>query len=319
MEFNKPSGFLGILKKSIKIMSKNGRLLAIVTSIYLIIASFFFVWNMSTIKPIIFDFSMKAVQLASLDPLGLPFSQDLASILKDIKLLLGIELAFFLALFLTSLFAQTAIILLTGVSYENKKIFPKDLMVRVPRSSIRLFITSFHVALLRVGYIFFGFIVSMVPTIMVYGHKFLSKVMLWVLMIFLVTLYLYFSVVWLMSLVISVLEECSGIEALGKAGKLVKGKKLEGFSLNLMFNLLSYVFFDVLLKRSVVIQSELTQAFFRFFLMSCICLIVVFELQAYTVFYFECKKSHGEEIELQGSVEYSKIPNTPLVIGEDLP
>ncbi|KAI3771972.1 hypothetical protein L6452_03145 [Arctium lappa] len=319
MEFNKLFGFLGILKKSINIMMKNGRLLAIVTSIYLIIASFFFVWNMSTIKPIIFDFSTKALQLGSQDPLGLPFAQHLASILKDIKLFLGIELAFFLSLFLTSLFAQTAIILLIGVSYKNTKISSKDLIVSMPRSSTRLFITSFQVALLRVGYIYFGFIALMVPTIMVSGHKIMSKVILWVLMIFLGSLYLYFSVVWLMSLVISVLEECSGIEALGKAGKLVKGKKLEGFSLNLMFNLLAYVFFHVLLNRSAVIQSELTQALFRFFLMSCICLIVVFELQAYTVLYFECKKSHGEEIELQGSVEYSKIPNAPLVIGEDLP
>ncbi|KAJ9548554.1 hypothetical protein OSB04_021097 [Centaurea solstitialis] len=319
MEFNKLIGFLGILKKSIKIMSKNGKLLAIVTSIYLMIASFFFVWNMSTIKPIIFDFSTKAVQITSLDPRGLPFAKDLASILKDIKVLLGIELAFLLALFLTSLFAQTAIILLTEVSYKNKKISSNDLIVGVPRSSTRLFITTFHVALLRVGYIFFGYIMIMVPMIMFYGHKIVSKWILWVLMIFLVSLYLYFSVVWLMSLVISVLEECSGIEALGKAGKLVKGNKLEGFSLNLMFNLIAYVFFDVLLKRSTLIQSELTQAFVRFFLMSCICLIVVFELQAYTVFYFECKKSHGDEIELQGSVEYSKLSNVPFVIGEDLP
>ncbi|XP_024968546.1 uncharacterized protein LOC112508001 [Cynara cardunculus var. scolymus] len=318
MEFNKLFGFLGILKKSIKIMLKNGRLLAIVTSIYLIIAPVFYVWNISTIKPIIFDFSTKSIQLASLDPRGLPFSQDLASILKDIKVLLGIELAFLLALFLTSLFAQTAIIFLTEASYKSKKIYVNDLMVRVPRSSTRLFITCFHVALLRVGYIYFGFVTLMVPTIMFSGHKIVSKVILWVLMIFLVILYLYLSVVWLMSSVISVLEECSGIEALGKAGKLVKGNKLEGFSLNLMFNLLAYAFYHVLSKRSAGIRTELTQAFLQFFLMSCICLLVVLELQAYAVFYFECKKSHGEEIELQGSVEYSKISNMPLVIGEDL-
>lgn len=212
-----------------------------------------------------------------------------------------------------SLFAQNAIILVTGASYNDKKISNKDFISKVPRALTRLFITSFHVTLLRVGFLYFGLITLMVPTIMIFEYKIVYKMILWVLVILVVTLYLYFSVVWVLSLVVSVLEECSGIEALGKAGRLIKGKKLEGLFLNILTNLLAYPFFHVLSKFPLASQSELTQTLFRFFVMSCICLLTTFEFQAYTVLYFECKKNNGEEIELQGNVEYSKIPSTAIV------
>ncbi|KAK9931977.1 hypothetical protein M0R45_019230 [Rubus argutus] len=37
---------------------------------------------------------------------------------------------------------------------------------------------------------------------------------------------------------------------------------------------------------------------------------------AYTVLYYECKASHGEELELQGRLEYTKVIwATPLIDG----
>ncbi|KAI3811374.1 hypothetical protein L1987_21095 [Smallanthus sonchifolius] len=318
MDFNMLLGFLQILKKSIKIVTKNGRLVAIVTSIYLIIVPLFFLLNLSTIKPIVNDLFTKAVLLPSLDPRGLLFAQVLVTIQKDVKSFFGFELVFLLTLFLTSLFACNAIILLTGASYNDEKISHKDLILRMPRSFIRLFVTSFQVTLLRVGFLYIGFIALMVPAITVFGHKIMSKVILWVLVILISSLYLYFSVVWVLSLVVSVLEECSGIEALGKAARLVKGKKLDGFLLNILVNLLSYPFFQGLSKLIVVKQSYLTQAVFLFFLMSCICFIIALEFQAYTVLYLECKKSHNEEIELHGSIKYTEITKMPLE-SEDLP
>ncbi|KAI3782138.1 hypothetical protein L2E82_12171 [Cichorium intybus] len=321
MESKKLFGFLEFLKKSITIMSKNGTLMAIVTSIYIIIASLFFVLNISTAKPMIYEFSTKAMLLPSLDPRSLVFAQVLNTILSDFKTFLGIELAFFLALLVIALISQTAIVLLIGAAYKEEKITHVDLILRVPQPLVRMFITSFHVTLLRVGFLYIGFFSVMVPTIMVSGYnKIVSKMILWGLVVLVVGLYLYFSVVWVLSLVVSVLEDCSGIEALGKAGRLVKGRKLGGFLLNLILNLLSYVFSHLSSKMIVVNvkQFELTQVLYLFFLMGFLCSLVMFEFQAYTVLYFKCKKNHGEEIELQGSVEYSKIPRIPLV-DEDLP
>ncbi|XP_024965698.1 uncharacterized protein LOC112505889 [Cynara cardunculus var. scolymus] len=314
MTFNKFLGFLDILKTSTKIMSKNGKLVAMVTSIYLIISNLFFFLNISTIKPIISDFVTKATELPYLDPQGPFYYQVLDTIQKDVKTLLRVELAFILAFFITSMFVQVAIILLTGISYKDEKIFPKDLITRVLQALTRLFITCFHITLMKVGFLIFGFMALIFLTVMIPMHKIVLAVTIWVLVILVSILFLYFSIVWVLSLVVSVLEECSGLEALGKAERLVKGKKLEGFLVFLLPTLLSFVFFQLSTKMNVVEQSELTRAILEFFLTSCMCLLGIFVFQAYTVLYFECKRNHGEEIELQGSVEYGRIS-----LDEDLP
>ena len=51
----------------------------------------------------------------------------------------------------------------------------------------------------------------------------------------------YLSVVWDLAFVVSVLEEKCGIDAIGRAAELVKGFKLSGFFLNIVFGILSFV------------------------------------------------------------------------------
>nr|GEY32159.1 hypothetical protein CTI12_AA424460 [Tanacetum cinerariifolium] len=291
-------------------MSKNGKLLAMGTSMYLTIFSIFVFLNMSSIKPIISDFITKAMELPSQDPQeSLHFAESLVTIQKYIRSFLGAQLAFGLPLFLTSLFGQTAITLLAAVSYRDKKISLKNLISRMPQASTRLFLTSFQVTLMRVGFFLLGFLVLLVPTIMISDNLLASLVISLVLLIFVVSLYVYFSVVWVLSLVISVLEECSGIEALGKAARLVTGKKFEGFLLFISINLLSYILYKVLSNIIVVKHSELTQEISRVFIGSFLSLTGMFESQAYTVLYFECKKTHGirEAIELKETVEHSQV------------
>ena len=58
--------------------------------------------------------------------------------------------------------------------------------------------------------------------------------------------YLHLSVVWTLAIVVSVIEEKSGIQALGRAARLVKGMKLKGFLLKLLFGTLYYVALKVL-------------------------------------------------------------------------
>ncbi|GKD32139.1 hypothetical protein Tco_1242917 [Tanacetum coccineum] len=220
-----------------------------------------------SIKPIISDFITKAMELPSQDPQeSLHFAESLVTFQKYIRSFLGAQLAFGLPLFLTSLFGQTAITLLAAVSYRDKKISLKNLISRMPQASTRLFLTSFQVTLMRVGFFLLGFLVLLVPTIMISDNLLASLVISLVLLIFVVSLYVYFSVVWVLSLVISVLEECSGIEALGKAARLVTGKKFEGFLLFISINLLSYILDKVLSNIIVVQHSELTQEISRVFI-----------------------------------------------------
>lgn len=130
-------------------------------------------------------------------------------------------------------------------------------------------------------------------------------------------LYLHLSVVWTLALVVSVLEETSGIEALGKAARQVKGLRLKGFLLKLFFGTFSYVMIKLDLgtvntqysKTSISINIVIA-----LLILSASCLIKMFSLTTYTVFYYECKKMHiGEEEanEMQSSnsvMGYTKIP-----------
>lgn len=127
--------------------------------------------------------------------------------------------------------------------------------------------------------------------------------------------YLYLIVPWILSIVVSVVEErCYGLEALGKGAALVKGKRLQGFLLNVFFNL---VFFIAFHGYKMILRKHPSPTASLMVLTSVISLVKIFQMVAYTVFYFQCKELHGEEIELPGSVHYTKLPITQLA--NDMP
>ncbi|KAM7508391.1 hypothetical protein LguiA_018844 [Lonicera macranthoides] len=133
------------------------------------------------------------------------------------------------------------------------------------------------------GYIFLFILVILVPKLLFSNHPLISKSILIFLSTLALILCLHFAVVWILGIVVSVMEEdCFGFEALGKAGRIVKGKRFDGFVLNLWWNLIMLILYEVGLKLN------------------------------------KCKKNHGEEIGVRGNIEYSEIPTTPLV-HEDIP
>ncbi|GMN69396.1 hypothetical protein TIFTF001_038449 [Ficus carica] len=111
----------------------------------------------------------------------------------------------------------------------------------------------------------------------------------------------------LLAFTVSVIEQECGLEALGKASKLVKGLKLKGFVLNLLFGGLSYASSRFMTMSNV--NGDLRRTIVPLLvLISISCLIGAFSWISYTVLYFECKKTHGEEVEMQGfEVEYTKV------------
>ena len=169
----------------------------------------------------------------------------------------------------------------------------------------------FYTTLSDLGYVFFvlAFVVPFVLT----GLSALS------LFLFILTapLYFYLAVIWTLAIVVSVLEEKCGIEALGKAGEIVKGLTLKGFLLKLLFRALYCVLLQ-LLRMINNKQSTGTNICASLVVVNSVCFVMMFSLIAFMVFYHECKKMHGEELvsEIQGGVEYTKTvsQDTPLII-----
>lgn len=314
MDFHKIFGFLEILRESFKTISRNGRLMAFITTLYLLLSSLLFFLFIHSTKPLVYDLLKKEIDLSSANPPEhLVLAELLVAIQNDITTLLTIDLAFPIAFFLLSLFIQTATILVSAMSYKEKNFSFKDLLMRVLRSWRRPFVTSFHVTLYVIGFTFFAFAMIIVPPLMIYNHTYASHTLYYLLSFLAVVFYLNFSVVWVLALVISVIEEGCGVEALGKAGGLVKGKRLHGFILNFLFTLLSVVL--ICSGRSIIVEKSplAVQMIFGVLLICANCLGNMFQFTVYTVLYFECKKNYGEEIELPESMEYSKIPSLPLV------
>lgn len=121
--------------------------------------------------------------------------------------------------------------------------------------------------------------------------------------------FLYLSIVWILALVISVIEEdCYGIKAIAKGGRLIKGNRLNGFMLNISFSIISSSLFLCFMKINKPNKGVINQIIMSIFLVIISSLFNLLLVVAYTVLYSHCKKNHGEEeVELDGSFEYSKV------------
>ena len=144
--------------------------------------------------------------------------------------------------------------------------------------------------------------------------------LVYVLMIPLSSFQMYLFVFWKMSLVISVLEDKSGLEAFGKAWQILKGFKLQGFLLNLVYmtpvmilNMWWY------LKISLNLKSYSHPMLIGLILLNVGCVNKMLLDMGFTVLYHKCKLGHEEDVELRGSLEYTKVVSNETMIGSDIP
>ncbi|KAK1550235.1 hypothetical protein Q3G72_015957 [Acer saccharum] len=235
---------------------------------------------------------------------------------QDISAFIGREWIFILIGTITSLFFATATIILSAALHGGKNLSAKELLFSTIRSIKRPFYTWFYTTLFVLGYNFFV-LANLLPTVLIVQNPFAVKALCTILVILASVLYIYLAVVWILALVISVLEEKSGIEALGKAAQLVKGMQVHGFLLNLLYTILVCVLFQGI-RLLPIKESSLFHISIGLLVVNSTRLVWMFGLMAFTVFYHQCKKTHGEEVELQVSFEYSKIANT-LFLDENIP
>lgn len=297
--------------------------MAFLVTLSFLLYSLFYFLNIMSIKPFIIDMIVKQTNPS------FPINPDdesnsanpIFSMIKDIKIILGLESFFSLSYYIISFCTAIAIIFTSATSYCSKDLSLKDLLLWMVKSWIRPFITMFYVQLIKIGYLCIYIVAMLIPYFMVFNHPFAAKPIIIVLGIFALTFYLYLSVVWSLALVVSVVEEkFYGIEALGKGGQIVKGKRVDGFMLNMVFTLLSLgIFYVYWILKDRSVRRPVVQMVVALCMIFANFLLLMIQHMAFTVLYFRCKQYHGEEIELQGSIEYIKIPTTAPLIHEDIP
>ncbi|XP_059635786.1 uncharacterized protein LOC132277966 [Cornus florida] len=312
-------GSMEILRKSFKILFQSGRLMSIIVSLTFLLYSLFYFANLFSIKPLSNDLAIKLISLYTTTPTSPNFINLLIGIKEDFGALLGVELAFVLAYSIVSLFSAVATILVSAETLcKNQNFSLHDLISRLRRSWTRPIVTSFYTTLLGVGYTYI-FLAVLIPILMILYPSVPAKPIAIVLAIVALIFYAYLSVFWILGLVRTVMEEsCYGIEALGKAATLIKGKRLQGFVLQFLFMLISVIEVQGLSMINVK-QSQVNYTIIVLVMIFFGLLVKMFQFIAYTVLYFQCKKIHGEEIEVHGSIEYSKLPTTSSLVSEDIP
>ncbi|PRQ37625.1 hypothetical protein RchiOBHm_Chr4g0404721 [Rosa chinensis] len=312
MKFNMLLDFLGLLRESHKLFFRNGKAMSSLTLLIILVTSFLLVIHIYSLKPIITDITIKANFLAATSPTGAEFARLLTAMMYDFRVYLGLQWIFILGFSFTSFYFATASILASAVSYCGNDLSIKELLPRALRSLKRPFVTWFYITLLDLGYLSFLF-AFVFPLVLIFNLKLTISAFTIVASILALVVRTYLAVVWNLALVVSILEEKCGIEALGKAGQLIKGSKLRGFFLNLVIATASSVLF--VLFRTVAKAMPIKALIIPLLLLNCIsCLITMVLLMASTVLYYESKAIHGEELELQGSLEYAKVSSaTPLI------
>ncbi|KAM1172621.1 hypothetical protein TB1_022171 [Malus domestica] len=302
MKFYMLLDFVGILRETLKLFLKNVKLMSCIIFLIISLSSILLVSNMYSIKPSLIDFTLNAALLSS-TVAGTPdFNHLMVTLKEDLRLFAGLEWLFISASCFASLFFTTASILASAVTYRGQDLSVKELLSRAVKSLKRPFVTWFYITLLDLGFYLF-IIVFLLPLLLIYATPAFSKTIFLLALVF----QAYLAVVWNLALVVSVLEEKSGIEALGKAGQLIKGSTLRGFFLNLLSGAFSLLVLYGWHKTGTTVKS-LNAATITLLLMNLIsCFIRMSMLMIYTVLYHKCKETHGEELEMQGSTEYTKL------------
>lgn len=318
-------GFVGILKESIKLLlqSKNGKLIATITTISILLNSLLSSSFILFTRPFIGDLLAKQalLYLPTQNSSDTEPADMFVDIKHDIRILLVVEFAFFLASFTVSLFSISSMILALAVTYYGKSLSFKDLLSRFFKLFVRPLVTFLLYKLTVISYIIV-FVLGIMFSLAIVGtdHLF-TFILIFIALYFLTSIFwIYLMVLCNLAMVISVIEEsCYGIQALRKASRLVKGKRLEGFALNLVFALPIMIVFMVTTMIGDKKSSLSTQIVMVLVMAVLSSLVMVFQWMSFTVLYFQCKKTHGEAIELQGSIEeYSEVLSSTPLLKEDI-
>ncbi|GMP36290.1 hypothetical protein CsSME_00008468 [Camellia sinensis var. sinensis] len=223
-----------------------------------------------------------------------------SGITKDIKRLLVLQSVKWFFSCVIMLFILVTTVSLASEAYTGKKLSMKDAFPMIKGRWRRPVITSIYIAIISLSLIVVFSTITMLIPLMVDG--FLCFGLLAVVAILGAIGYIYVDAVWMLSLVVSILEDDScGLKAIVRAGELIKGKRLKGCVINLLLVTTSVIVGITFLK---TINSNLTAQEVLIVLIPhafANCLLKFLMFVMFTVFYHECKLSH-EEARVKGEL-----------------
>ncbi|WZZ52577.1 hypothetical protein YC2023_052684 [Brassica napus] len=251
---------VGMLNESRKLFLKNKKLMFSVLVFSLLLNGLVYLFNILTITLEITNLTQHLKLLPTMDPSSAEYIALLMEVFADFGLFGVSSDIFGVVYFIINLLSVLVIVHASALTYNDENVNCKDFVV------------------LTASLISFAVVTC-------------------VLLVLFALFASYLAIVWYLSLVVSVLEETYGIQALGEAVKIAKGMKPKLLLLNLFFGLLIFGLAQIETLVSLVMST----------------FVVMFVLLTYTVAFFQCKGHHGQDVESLRDAEYTTLPTTSLI------
>ncbi|XP_044464391.1 uncharacterized protein LOC123194946 [Mangifera indica] len=232
-------GLVDILKDALKIFNRNRKLMASFPLLTLSLFSLLYLFNIFSMRPLLTKWITDQSLLLFTSPNTPEYANLPVAAHKDMRVL-GTEWILLLIASFMSFFFSTATIFASATTKNGKKFSLKDLFFTPASSLKRPFLTLLYITLFGVGYIFLA-LFPLLPLMMSFQSPFALKVLYVLLWVSAAAFDGYVAVVWTLALVVLVLEEGYGIEALEKAANIVKGMEMHGFLVNIAITMLSFI------------------------------------------------------------------------------
>ncbi|KAF3544287.1 hypothetical protein DY000_02005602 [Brassica cretica] len=308
---------VGMLNESRKLFLKNKKLMFSVFVFYLLLNGLLYLFNVLTITPEITNLTQDLNLLPTMDPSSPEYMAQLMKVFADFRLFVVSSDIFNAVSFIINLLSVLVIVQASALTYKHENVKFKDFVVLILKSWKGPLVTSFYISLFSLGYCLF-FVIILFPILLSslsIASLFSLVAKVFVLLVLFLLFASYLAIVWYLSMVISVLEETYGIQALGEAAKIVKGMKPKLFLLNIFYGLLLFGLAQIVTLVSLVVDRS--QSFVVTLAIGLVLVVSAFVgmflLMTYTVAYFQCKSPHGQDVERLRDVEYTTLPTTSLI------
>ncbi|XP_031480632.1 uncharacterized protein LOC116250824 [Nymphaea colorata] len=298
VESLKPWGTARILREAFKVPRKNGRIMSFVTFLTVLPLSLLILYH----NVVLFPYAQRVVSKASLLPIDDPTSSEAAAgraeLLRALRSFFIVEILYGSAIGIVTLVALMATVYSIAAIHGRKHLTLRALSWRVATTWKRPLITWLYVVLIVVAFmLIFLFSVGAVALMLREGIAMVAASV--VLSILAVGFFIYFAAVFMLALAAAIVEEnCYGMEALGKAEVLIKGRKIQGFLLVLATSLCGVVI-PWLWNLITATKLELRIGV-QIVLVCLFSFVKLWTFIVFTLFYCECKRGHGEKLEMEG-------------------
>ncbi|PIA58867.1 hypothetical protein AQUCO_00400012v1 [Aquilegia coerulea] len=291
-----------ILKEVIGLPRRNKNIFFLIILSTLIPYSLLIFATIYSLTTIITDLSMNAIPLVRMNPKSAQYVEQFFIMKEDSMLILLVKIFFFLLMSAVSLFSMVATIHVSAMSYLERELTLKDLSLKLKKNWIRPVITWFYFTLMSAGY--FVLVRPLYVLLVLNKGSVIVAAIGIALFLLVIFLNIYLVIVWMLSLVISVLEDCYGLQALGKGEQLMKGRKGVGFGLITFISLIllgANAFVAMINKH----HQTVTIRFSVMYIMLTLAILVkILSMMMYTIFYFDCKQYYGEPVEIEKNMKY---------------